>query len=358
MKRFCGLLNFFLLLTAVPAHPMMGDADTTISTSSAEMSTVASKPSVEETDTTMTHAPTTTVAQLDSVTDVNTVASMDSSTTLSTITPSIAGMTNLFETPTAFVTDNKIQEPTTTAHSTSMPELSTMVEAVETSSVTLSDTTTHLTPASEQSTMMQTVDTTSHVTPASEMSTMVQALETNSVVSSDTTTHLTPASEQSTMVQAVDGNTVVPPETPSETITTTLPMTLPATTMTMTTSNQDANEILQPAGDPGFSASNLASLFGNNNMNPGGDLAVLNNIDGHADVDNVLTMSSNEETTRMASSTDSKIDGGDKQTAPSAPVTEPPKPQETNEMGDGNSGCHTISASLAVLSLAVFYLIV
>ncbi|XP_037025883.1 mucin-12-like isoform X3 [Bradysia coprophila] len=331
MKRFCGLLNFFLLLTAVPAHPMMGDADTTISTSSAEMSTVASKPSVEETDTTMTHAPTTTVAQLDSVTDVNTVASMDSSTTLSTITPSIAGMTNLFETPTAFVTDNKIQEPTTTAHSTSMPELSTMVEAVETSSVTLSDTTTHLTPASEQSTMMQTVDTTSHVTPASEMS---------------------------TMVQAVDGNTVVPPETPSETITTTLPMTLPATTMTMTTSNQDANEILQPAGDPGFSASNLASLFGNNNMNPGGDLAVLNNIDGHADVDNVLTMSSNEETTRMASSTDSKIDGGDKQTAPSAPVTEPPKPQETNEMGDGNSGCHTISASLAVLSLAVFYLIV
>lgn len=286
------------MVTATPVQEIPISTDEQIASTT--------KPPMEGSDTTMTHPPTTVTVQLDAVTDVNTIASSD----VSTITPSIVGMTNLLETPTTAL----------------------MSEAVETSSAVSSDTITHSTAVPEQNTV------------------------TNSVVASDTTTHSTPVSEQSTMVQAVEVNSVVPPDTPSETITTMLPMTLPATTMiTMANSNQVANE-MKPPGE--LDLSSLASIFGNNNIASGDDFAVPNQIDSHPEIDNVLTMSSNEETTRMATSTDSKTDAGDKQTAPSAGVTEPPKPQDTNEVDNGNSGCRSISTSFALLSLAVFYVIV
>lgn len=237
---------------------------------------------------------------------------------LSTITPSIAGMTNLFETTATTMTG----EPATTTHLTTMSE----------------------------------------------------AIETNSVILSDTTTDLTPVSGLSTMAQIAEA------------------MTLPATTntMPMSTANQDSNEMMQSpigfsTGSTGFSTgptsftttnfTSLAALFGSANLTPGDDLGLPNESAGHAEVDNVLTMSSNEETTRMATSTDSKTDRGDKPTVPLSAVTEsppaavtepppavvtepPPKSQDSNELDNGNSGGPSISTSIVVFSLAVLYVIV
>lgn len=275
--------------------------------SAEEQITSTVKPSMEEADTTITNAPMTAATEVDSVTDVNTAAPTDA-----ILSSTIVGTTILIETPTTTLTDSKTQEPATSTHLTSMTELSTMVEGIE----------------------------------------------ANSVVSSETTTHSLPVSEQNTTMHTVETNSVVPSDTPSETVTTILPMTLPAAAV-MTTSNQNGNEMMPPGDTDTPNLSSLASLFTNNdNMNTDEDLAVPSKVDGHAEVDNVLTMSSNEETTRMATSTDSKTDGGDKQTAPLAGVTEPPKPQNTNELDNGNSGCHSISTSFAVLSLAVLYVIV
>lgn len=258
-----------------------------------------SKPYVEESDIT----PTT--ASLDSVTDMKTIAP-----TGSNIIPSITGMTDLAEIPTtSMVMDNNMP---------SMDHVSTTVVTLETTPATV---TIPVTLAAMPSTI--------GMTTANE--------ETNEVFK-----------------QPDEADSVVVATTPSIV----LPTTLSAITTSMTITN-DVNEsfkqpeetvlvaetstMSQPTPVPVQAETTTSSTL----------VIIPSELNEQSlnEIDNVLTMSSNEDTTRMASSTDNKIDNDVKQ-------NEPPKSQETkNELEPGKNGCNSISISLAVLSTALLYVI-
>lgn len=256
---------------------------------------------MEESDATMT-------SLLDSVTEMKTIAPI---TTLSNITPAITGMTALFEVPTTSIV------------------MDTNTEAITPASTTISPTVT--TPSTV-------------TTPAATLS-------------------LDEIFKQSETVP------VVLPVKPAETVSATTLLTVPAVTTSMTDLGEHANEILSQTdktvtvADPITTSAPLSPALTAATVSPlDAMLNALNenSIVPHAEIDNVLTMSSNEDTTRMASSTESKMDNGDKQVVALAAQTEPPKSQETkNEVdADGKSGCNSITTSFVVLSLAVLYVIV
>lgn len=157
-----------------------------------------------------------------------------------------------------------------------------------------------------------------------------------------------------------------------------------ATTATMAIADEHTNEIPQEIKTitPPATEIDFSTLFGSiNNISPdspgGNDVSEGNNlppadtmpskvnensnVQPHDEVDNVLPLSSNEDTTRIVSSTDSKTDSDKNAVVPLSSQTEPPKPQETKNKleGDGKNVSNTISASFVVLlSMAVLYVMI
>lgn len=279
---------------------------------SQDLSTIASVQEIAATAVTVENNPstsklyvvesdiTTTTASLDSVTDMKTIAP-----TGSNIIPSITGMTDFMETPTtSMAMDNNMQ---------SMEHVSTTVAALVTEAATVT------------------------IPVASTMTMTTSNGETNEVFK-----------------QPDETDSVVVATTPSIA----LPTTLSAITTSMTITNDEVNESFkQPEETVSVTVTTTTSqpLSVQAETTISSTLFIIPselNEQSLNEVDNVLTMSSNEDTTRMASSTDNKIENDVKQ-------NEPPKSQETkNELEPGKNGCNSIFISLAVLSTAVLYVIV
>lgn len=143
-----------------------------------------------------------------------------------------------------------------------------------------------------------------------------------------------------------------------------------STTNTMAIANEIVQDKTMNPVNP-VTEFDFSSIFGSMTQLPGNDLFGGNNLPPadampnkvnenpiappHDEVDNVLTLPSNEDTTRIASSTDSKVDIDKKEVEPLASKTEPQPKLEDN----GNSASNTISASFVLLlSVAVFYVII
>lgn len=302
-----------------------------------------SKPLLEESDITMTHVLTTTTEEKSASAST---ALLDSgmkttvSATLPNITQAIAGMTDVFEVPTtSMVMDNNIQamEPASTTVMTPLTAttiLTTVAPAVTTSITvpTLNDQFIELFKESDQ---------------------RVPVLAT---------THAPAVTTSIVMTVLGDFNELF--KHPAET------GTVAVTEETKTNIPSETDSKIEP------STSKLSPVLTEATILPSLDAVPfeLNEnsiISSLAQFDNVLT---NEDTTRMASSTVSKVDSTDKhmvatgsqteppksQTESPKSQTEPPKSQETkNELEpNGKSGCNSISTSFVVLSMAVLYVIV
>lgn len=267
-----------------------------VATVAVESSPITPKSNMEESDNTTTTAP------FDSATDMKTIAPTELSTTLSVPTTSI-------------VTDNNIEEPVSTAVS-----IPITLPPTVTSPATLPAMTTSMAMDEHTNEIFKQPDETVSVvettaSPLSQLSTTVAETSISSAVDA-MPTKLT----ETPNIQSLNDLFKLPSETGS---------------IVETTTPRPSQSL--PAEVPLSSA--LDSIMQSLN-----------------DVDNVLPLSSNEATTRMGSSTDSKIDNDDKQ----KDVT--PKSQEINnelEAKNGESGCDTIATSFLVsLSMAVLYVIV
>lgn len=301
--------------------------DTTISSLSNEFSTTSpiqeiatdgvehstSKPYVEESDVTVTHELTTTTEEKSTPSPALSESTTDMKVTFGKpiINPAISLMSNLFQVMTT--------------------------ESASTSIVTAP--TTLMTPVVTLPAMLDTM-----MSDENTNQIFKQPDETVSVVTT------TPA-PTSTLPAVTMGMGFVLSENdifkqPDNAV------TVAVTEDTKTDAPAVTDTKIEPTTSQLSTLSPFAALF-----NPTAENSV---IQSHDEIDNVLTMSSNEETTRMASSTDSKVDTGDKQVLLLQAETEPPKSQETkNELDtNGKSGSNSIFASFFVLSMTVLYVIV
>lgn len=271
-----------------------GSTMTNVPTTTTQHVSSTSRPHMEQFGSTMNNAFTTTTALLDSVTDMKTIPPTGPSTTLANTTPTISAMPDSIEVPTtSFVMDTNMQatapaSTTVTAPATTLPALNVMNEQAESVPVVVPETPS--VPASQTTVVAMHAATTSM-----PVTTAVNEGANDLIKQTDKTVSLAVPTTTSAPSPALTEATISPAK----------PMTL------------DENTIVP-----------------------------------HAEIDNVLTMSSNEETTRMASSVDSKVDNSDKQ-------TEPPKSEETkNDPNEGGSGCNSVTTSFVVVSMAVLYVIV
>lgn len=290
-------------------------------TTTVEHSPNTSKPDLEDSDNTMTHALTTiteSAAPSNGLSD-----SAMKTTTLSHISPAIAGMTDLFEAPTtSLVMDNNIQamEPASTTVMTPVtiaPAMTTLL------TMTIPDE--HIVdPLFKEPDQTVSVITTTDV-PAT-------ALPLPAVTTSMLMGMLGESANEIFKLQDESISVAVPSMTDNK---------IEPTTSQLSPAPSEAP--IMPSLDAIPTKSNEYSI-----------------IQSPDEVDNVLTMSSNEDTTRMVSSTDSKVDSGDKHVVALASETESPKSQETKKEMEpnGKSGCNSISTSFVVLSMAVLYVIV
>lgn len=169
-----------------------------------------------------------------------------------------------------------------------------------------------------------------------------------------------PLTESGTMAKPMDANSIsILPEAPPSVIVTTV-LTLSAETTTVPTISQNKVEEAKPADRIPFVIPTIDFLSGSEDGN-GFNFNGINNVDAEPPnkVDNVLPMSSNEDTTRMASSTESKVETPAAPMVPQAAEAAPPKSQESKkEKGGAENGSNTVAISFIALSVAVLHVIV
>lgn len=174
----------------------------------------------------------------------------------------------------------------------------------------------------------------------------------NKIQEAEPTTVFTLVTEPIAVIQPMDTNSINLPDAPIVIGSTTVPLNSPSAVAAI---NEDKNEMMKPSEDV-----TAAATASPNNPLFNFDFGDLNKLEtaANGDDDNALSMSSNEDTTRMASSTDNKVDSGDKPMGAQTVETETPKSQETKTEPDGKSGASNISTSFIALTLAVLYVIV
>lgn len=300
---------------------------TTTAANTVEHNPITSKPSVDEADTTPTHLPTT--AEEEKSASSSPAMKTTTAVTLPDITPAV--MTDSFEGPTLPLVDNNIQ-------------------GMDTATTT---------PVAMATAMTSSMTTMPSVENISEILKQPEEMVSVVVTSAPATGEGVTMQPDVSATVAEDSKTNVPLFTdlfkqPDEPVSVTVAedsKTNPVLSVT------DLFKLPNGESAAGDEEGNILSMLSPVFTETGGDPALSSNAVMH-EVDNVLTMSSNEDTTRLVSSTDSKIDNSDKPVVALAVQTEPTKQQETKTEADGNSGGNAISTSFVVLSMTVLYVIV